>query len=66
MKAAEHSAAFTSPILGFKQADTAVAQLVLQVTPLSVKEVGGEFVPVHVPLKPGALLSVVPGGIVPL
>ncbi len=39
---------------------------VLQVTPFSVKLVGGEFVPFQVPLKPGALPSVAPAGMVAL
>jgi len=41
-------------------------QEVLQVTPLSVNEVGFGFVPLHAPLKPGGDERVVPGAIVPL
>src|SRR6185503_1594786 len=43
-----------------------VVQEVLQVTPLSVNEVGLVFVPFHVPLKPGGDERVAPGAIAPL
>ena len=38
----------------------------LQVTPFSLKEAGALLLPFHEPLKPGLLVSVVPGARVPL